>query len=285
METSVVAFLLSVLVNRFAEEASSKISKTTFQKIASLRQKTQEELEEDFQTRLVWNKLETSNGEEPPIQTLEIIADTLQGKINTEPDFAREAEEVQHLFETELQSNYSTDFQEYVRQIQRLTNKIKVLQKDVDDIQQEIKENVGRGDYLGKDPGILSGNQNFIQNINQGNSNFLADTNIKADVKFIHLNKEYTQRILTQIEQIKGKITQIFTVKESMDELDKIRQLYPISVFDFISNLTFQNLETFFKLVFALGKFIKKNIKNYINQDDELIRVYRLNLKALKYKG
>ncbi|NEO56853.1 MAG: hypothetical protein F6K54_29530 [Okeania sp. SIO3B5] len=220
---------------------------------------------------MVWNKLETSNGEEPPTQTLKIIADILQGKINTEPDFVREVEEVQKIFETELQSSSSTDFQEYVRQIQRLTNKIKVLQKDVDDIKQEIKENVSKGDYLGKDPGILSGNQNFIQNINQGNSNFLADTNIKADAKFIHLNKEYTQRILTQIEQIKGKITQFFTVKESMDELDKIRQLYPISVFDVISDLTFQNLEIFFKLVFALGKFIKKNIKNYINQDDELI--------------
>ncbi|GGA59096.1 hypothetical protein [Okeania sp. KiyG1] len=132
------------------------------------------------------------------------------------------------------------------------------MQKDVDDVKQKIKENVSRGDYLGKDPGILSGNQNFIQNINQGNSNFLAGTNIKADVKFIHLNKEYTQRILTQIEQIKGKITQFFTVKESMDELDKIRQLYPISVFDVISDLTFQNMEIFFKPVFTLGQLIKK---------------------------
>ncbi|MDY7004312.1 MAG: hypothetical protein SWX82_10255 [Cyanobacteriota bacterium] len=66
----------------------------------------------------------------------------------------------------------------------------------------------------------------------EGSSNVFNRTNIQDDVNFIHLNKEYTQRILTQIEQIKGKITQFFTVKESMDELDKIFQLYPISGFD-----------------------------------------------------
>ncbi|GGA59102.1 hypothetical protein [Okeania sp. KiyG1] len=57
METFVVPFLLSLLVNRFAEEGGSKISKTTFQKITSLKQRTKEELEENFQTRLLWNQL------------------------------------------------------------------------------------------------------------------------------------------------------------------------------------------------------------------------------------
>ena len=276
METSVVPFLLSVLVNSFTEEAGSKIAQTTLQKIASLRQKTKEELEEDFQTRLVLNQLEASNGEESPTQTLKIIADTLQIKIKTEPDFAREAEEVQHLFETELKSNYSTDFQEYVRQIQRLTNKIKALQKDVDDVKQKIKENVSRGDYLGKDPGILSGNQNFIQNINQGNSNVFVRKSIKItkgiqdDVKFIPLNKEYTQRILTQIEQIKGKITQFFTVKESMDELDKIRQPIPIS-----TGYVEQEWEVKFPLSFFADFYWRKLIKNPkkddINQENKLV--------------
>lgn len=159
MESSIkaiAAFSASLLADKYIEEVGSTLGEMTFKAITSLRQRTKKELEEDTRTRSVLNQLEASNYEEASNQTLEIIADTLEEKIKTNPDFAREAQESQKIFEQELQSNSSADVQEYLRQVKRLANKIEYLQKDIDDVKKEININVGRGDYLGQDRAILS---------------------------------------------------------------------------------------------------------------------------------
>ncbi len=155
------------------------------------------------------NQLEASNNEDPSNQTLEIIAETLEEKIKTNPDFAREAEESQKIFEKELQSNSSPDIQEYLRQVKRLANKIEYLQKDIDDVKKEIKINVDRGDYLGQDRGILSGNKNISQQAYISSNIIYGNVSVEYGID----SQEYTERILTQIEQIKGKTTQFLTVK------------------------------------------------------------------------
>ncbi len=53
-----------------------------------MREITKKELEEDTINRSVLNQLPVSNDEEPSNQTLEVIAETLEEKIETDPDFA-----------------------------------------------------------------------------------------------------------------------------------------------------------------------------------------------------
>ncbi|NEQ38598.1 MAG: hypothetical protein F6K40_20940 [Okeania sp. SIO3I5] len=220
------------------------------------------ELEEDTRTHSILIELEASNYEDPSTQTLEVIAETLEEKIETNPDFAREVQEVQNIFEKELESNSSPDVQEYVREVKRLANKIKHLQKDVDDVKKEIKINVDRGDYLGQYRAILSGNNNIIQgtsgvfsiNIKQGKVGGMISRDISRKNRVE--SQYYTECILAKIEQIKGKTTQFLTVKESMDELDKIRQPRSISI-DYIQ----QELGVRFSLFFLGDAFFRRLTK------------------------
>lgn len=282
MESSIkaiAAFSASLLADKYIEEVGSTLGEMTFKAITSLRQRTKKELEEDTRTRSVLNQLEASNYEEASNQTLEIIADTLEEKIKTNPDFAREAQESQKIFEQELQSNSSADVQEYLRQVKRLANKIEYLQKDIDDVKKEININVGRGDYLGQDRAILSGNNNIICNYGSYESvNYGGKIEgIKSQESIeIHLNtdflknEEYTDRILTQIEQIKGKTTQFLTVKESMDELDKIRQPRSISI-DYIEQELAVSVPLSFLGDAYFRRLTRKKQKDEINQNKELI--------------
>ncbi len=171
--------------------------------------------------------------------------------------------------------------------------------KDIDDLKdkininkEEININVDRGDYLGQDLVILSGNKNIIRSnfgFDYGSLNFIPITKAKVGIDLPEnieskqvntkgkpnkdfFQEEYTKRILTQIEQIKGKTTQFLTVKESMDELDKIRQPRSISI-DSIE----QELEVKFPLSFfgnaSFRQLIKKKKKDDINQGEELISI------------
>jgi hypothetical protein len=218
--TNLAAFLTSLVITKITEETASKIGGDVASSWISLRGKVRKELEENERASLVLNQIDKNSSEDLSTQNLEIIAETLQEKIVKDPEFAKEAEESRQILTRELETEHPEIAQEYLRRIEKLTARIKGLQEDIDIgtiKQQSINVNVHRGDYLGKDPVILSGNNNIIHFIsgNGTTSSFFP-------------SEAYTDRILIQTEQIKGKITQFFTVKESMDELDKIRQPRPI---------------------------------------------------------
>jgi len=212
------AVLTSIAITKFTEEVASKIGDDTASLWVSLRGKIRKELEEDERASLALNQIEENGSENLTNQNLEIITEILQERIEKDTEFAKEAQESQQILTRELEAENPEIAQEYLRKIEKLTVRIKRLQVDIDTIKQHINVNVDRGDYLGKDPVILSGNDNIIHFFSQG-----TVTN-----NFSLSSEAYTNRILTQTEQIKGKITQFFTVKESMDELDKIRQPRPI---------------------------------------------------------
>jgi len=279
MDFIIAALLTSIgtkYIEKFGEKFGERLGDIKFQEVNSFLQRTKRELEEDSRTQSVLNQLEVSNDEEPSNQSLEIIAETLEEKIKTNPDFAREAQEVQNIFEKELKSNSSPDVQKYVREVKRLANKIKHLQKDIDDVKKEIKINVDQGDYLGQDRAILSGNKNIIQGISPVFSMNIGQSKIKGMIlgdvssKNTVESQDYTERILTQIEQIKGKTTQFLTVKESMDELDKVRQPRSISI-DYIEQELAVRLPLSFLGDASFWRRTKKKKKDEINQDGELI--------------
>lgn len=214
------AILTSFLITKVTEDVASKIGSDTVSLLLSLRGKIRKELEDDERVNLALNQIEENGSENLTNQDIEIIAETLQEKIEKDPEFAKEAQESQKILTRELKAENPEIDQEYLKKIEKLIVKIKRLQEDVDTIRQHININVDRGDYLGKDPVILSGNNNIIHFVGHGSDTFINNSFFPSEA--------YTDRILTQTEQIKGKITQFFTVKESMDELDKIRQPRPI---------------------------------------------------------
>lgn len=213
------AVLTSLLITKVTEDVASKIGSDTISSFLSLREKIRKKLESDERASLALNQIEENGSENLTTQNIEIIAETLQEKIEKDPEFAKDAQESQKNLTRELEAKNPEIAQEYLKRIEKLVIRIKGLQEDVDNIKQHISVNVDRGDYVGKDPVILSGNNNIIQFVGQSFSRFPSS---------FFPSEEYTDRILTQTEQIRGKITQFFTVKESMDELDKIRQPRPI---------------------------------------------------------
>ena len=209
------AILTSFLITKFTEDVASKIGSDTVSRLLSLRGTIRKELKDNVIVNLALNQIEENGLENLTTQDLEIIAETLQEKIEKDPEFAKEAQESQKILTRELEAENPEIAQEYLKSIANLTFRIRRLQEDVDHIRQHININVDRGDYLGKDPVILSGNTHII--------NFVGHSS-GTPINNFFPSEAYTDRILTQTEQIKGKITQFFTVKESMDELDKIRQ-------------------------------------------------------------
>ncbi|MGD1700048.1 hypothetical protein [Dapis sp. BLCC M229] len=263
--------LAAMIASKSLEKVSEGIGEIAWERLDSFWQIMKKKLEEDSRTQPVLNQLETTNDEDPPNQTLEVIAETVEEKIERDPDFAREAQEVKNIFEKELESNSSPDVQEYVREVKRLANKIEYLQKDIDQVKKEITINVDRGDYLGQDRGILSGNKKIIYNYYGSQTGIKSQENIKINnYNYFFKNEEYTERILTQIEQIKGKTTQFLTVKGSMEELDKIRQPRSISI-DYIEQELAVRLPLSFLGDASFRRLTKEKKKDEINQDRELI--------------
>jgi hypothetical protein len=215
------ALLTSLLITKVTEDVASKIGSETVSLLLSLRSKIRKELENDERASLALHQIEENGSENLTTQDIEIIAETLQEKIEQDPKFAKEAQESQEILARELEAENPEIAQEYLRRIEKLVVRIRRLQEDVDSIKQHININLDRGDYLGKDAAILSGNNNVI-------FHFSGHGSANTSINNFFPSEAYTDRILTQTEQIKGKITQFFTVKESMDELDKIRQPRPI---------------------------------------------------------
>jgi len=166
------AILTSLLIAKVTEDVASKIGNDTFSLLLSLREKIRKELEDDERTSLALNQLEKNGSENLTTQDIEIIAETLQEKIEKDPEFAKEAQESQKILTRELEAENPEIAQEYLRRIEKLVARIKRLQKDVDSIKQHININVDRGDYLGKDPVILSGNSNIIYFSGHGSNVF-----------------------------------------------------------------------------------------------------------------
>ncbi|MDJ0516097.1 MAG: hypothetical protein QNJ74_07460 [Trichodesmium sp. MO_231.B1] len=86
--TITIAAIAALRGSKVFEKAYSEEDETTLKAITSLREITKKELEEDTINRSVLNQLPVSNDEEPSNQTLEVIAETLEEKIETDPDFA-----------------------------------------------------------------------------------------------------------------------------------------------------------------------------------------------------
>lgn len=257
------AFLTSLLVTKISEEVAFKAGEEMASVWTSLKGKLKRELEQDTKTRLALNQIEESSSDNWSDQNLEIIVKALQEKIIENPEFAKEAQESQKILEEKLETERSEPAHEYLSRVEKLTARIKNLQEDIDTIKQRIDVNIGRGDYLGKDPFILSGNSNIIHLATHGS--FDQSTNVvnSANVvtNYFATNEAYIDKIFTQTEQIKGKITQFFTVKESMDELDKIRQ--PRAIF---TGYVEQELK--FRLPTLFGDFsIRRLFKNQNSND------------------
>jgi uncharacterized phage infection (PIP) family protein YhgE len=222
MEIGVLSALLVPLLSKVSEDIGVRAGGKIASLWSSLRGELKEELAQDPKVYEVLNQIEVSESEDWSDKTVEIILNALEEKIERNPDFAKEIQDSQKTLEEELRQRSPEISQEYLNKVKQLTARIKNLQEDVETIKQNISINVDRGDYLGKDPVILSGNDNVI-NIVSGSWS-TQGINSHGTTSYFFNSEAYIDQVLAQTEQIKGKITQFFTVKESMDELDEIRQ-------------------------------------------------------------
>jgi len=243
------AFLVSNLASKAFEGSNSKVlSETTTRQLDALRDLLIKKIEKDRKAKTALLQIEKSG--EPSSQSLEIINETLEEKISEDPDFAEKAQESQGIIIENLESENSEFAQEYITRIQALSEQINQLQDNIiNAVKQQININIEQGDYLGKDSVLLSGNSQII--VEHGRSRFE--------------NQEYDRflRFLTQTEQIKGKITQFFTVKRSMDELDRIRQPRPI-----LTDYVEQELEFYVPLPLSFGNISLRRLSRKQNKNN-----------------
>ena len=243
------AFLVSNLASKAFEGSNSKVlSETTTKQLDALRNLLIKKIEKDRKAKTALLQIEKSG--EPSSQSLEIINETLEEKISEDPDFAEKAQESQGIIIENLESENSEFAQEYITRIQALSEQINQLQDNIiNAVKQQININIEQGDYLGKDSVLLSGNSQII--VEHGRSRFE--------------NQEYDRflRFLTQTEQIKGKITQFFTVKRSMDELDRIRQPRPI-----LTDYVEQELEFYVPLPLSFGNISLRRLSRKQNKNN-----------------
>jgi len=243
------AFLVSNLASKAFEGSNSKVlSETTTKQLDALRDLLIKKIEKDRKAKTALLQIEKSG--EPSSQSLEIINETLEEKISEDPDFAEKAQESQGIIIENLESENSEFAQEYITRIQALSEQINQLQDNIiNAVKQQININIEQGDYLGKDSVLLSGNSQII--VEHGRSRFE--------------NQEYDRflRFLTQTEQIKGKITQFFTVKRSMDELDRIRQPRPI-----LTDYVEQELEFYVPLPLSFGNISLRRLSRKQNKNN-----------------
>jgi|GEM_PF-1231473 len=243
------AFLVSNLASKAFEGSNSKVlSETTTKQLDALRNLLIKKIEKDRKAKTALLQIEKSG--EPSSQSLGIINETLEEKISEDPDFAEKAQESQGIIIENLESENSEFAQEYITRIQALSEQINQLQDNIiNAVKQQININIEQGDYLGKDSVLLSGNSQII--VEHGRSRFE--------------NQEYDRflRFLTQTEQIKGKITQFFTVKRSMDELDRIRQPRPI-----LTDYVEQELEFYVPLPLSFGNISLRRLSRKQNKNN-----------------
>jgi len=243
------AFLVSNLASKAFEGSNSKVlSETTTKQLDALRDLLIKKIEKDRKAKTALLQIEKSG--EPSSQSLGIINETLEEKISEDPDFAEKAQESQGIIIENLESENSEFAQEYITRIQALSEQINQLQDNIiNAVKQQININIEQGDYLGKDSVLLSGNSQII--VEHGRSRFE--------------NQEYDRflRFLTQTEQIKGKITQFFTVKRSMDELDRIRQPRPI-----LTDYVEQELEFYVPLPLSFGNISLRRLSRKQNKNN-----------------
>lgn len=238
MESSITAILISIT----SEIAFKQIRKSFFE---YLNKKLGDITVEDEKTRLALEEIENSSDQTLSQESINTIAEAVNKKISDNPVFAEEITEEINEYISKIRSkdpNLATKLEE---ELQDLNNEIEDINEYIQDRVGNLTINIAKGDYIGRDPFVLSANQklrsiNSSYNIdlndnssgathiqasghNDGAVNIANSTNFSSDSFF-------SRRVINQTELLKGKITQYFTVEKSMTELDSIRQPRPLSI-------------------------------------------------------
>jgi hypothetical protein len=220
--------LLPALFKKALEKSSLKVAETTSTAVNSVSQRVEYEFKDDPKTLFILSQIKDRNSERVAREDLKIIYNALKKKFERDPVFLKDIQDKLKTLEEQLYLENADIAKEYHNQLRSISDSVKYLQEDIDGVKKQIFVNVNRGDYVGKDAAILSGNQIMIGNSNKGiiGNSHIVEHNIS--INDFGSNNQYAERIIMQIEQIKGKITQSFTVRENMDELNRIRQPGPI---------------------------------------------------------
>ena len=251
MEPAIMA-IVALLTSEAANSASSTLSKSISNTLKSIRQKSIDESVQNGNSSLVLeDDLKNS-----PQKTIEAISEAVHEEANRNPSFALEVQEELRNLATEIRSENPQLAEKVEEKIDQLRQEIarerSAIDTKIEDLSQRIKEiqvDVDNGDYVGRDPYILSANPNLVANVQHNHYYHYSDTskssgdNISSSVSSeesndfsdnssnskhstfstIH-NISYSERLLDQIESIRGKTTQYFTAKTGMDTLNKMRQ-------------------------------------------------------------
>ncbi|MEM6255274.1 MAG: hypothetical protein AAF821_20355 [Cyanobacteria bacterium P01_D01_bin.156] len=274
---------VTILTSTIFEKAGSNVGKKL---VDYLKQQLNESATENQKAHTALDILESGGDRNASNQTIEVIAEAVQDKIDKDPEFENNIREELKTLIQELRKDNPQLAKQIESQTKSLETQIVKIDQDVEDIRKKIENliriNVAEGDFVGKDPYVLSGNQNVInQHFYYNGDNFIGDNTTNSgsfedaeektesssnptasrsinsegtEVINVSINsvssiqdRKYYTRVLAQIGQIKGKITQYFTVKKSMDELDEIRQPRRLG--------SLYVKEAVFEIPFFLGRF------------------------------
>ena len=248
----VIMTIMALLASEAANSAGSTLSESIRKTLKSIRQKSVGESGQNGSgSLLIEGGLNSS-----PQKTIEAISEAVHEEANRNPSFALEIQEELRNLATEIRSEnpqLAEKVEEKIDQLrQEIASERNAIDTKIEDLNQRLKEvqvNVDNGDYVGRDPYILSANPNLVANVQHNHYYGYVDTSqsneddassstgFKEDDDFsekssdskrstfnaIH-NLSYSERLLDQIESIRGKTTQYFTAKTGMDTLNKIRQ-------------------------------------------------------------
>jgi len=315
--TTTVAAISSLLLSAAAEHTGSALSKSVLDAWKSLSQKLADGTSQDEESLLALREVSVKNVEEISPKTIEVISEVVQEKASRNPEFAEEIQEELKNLVSKIREEDPILAQRLEEETEKLATEMKTISQKIEDLGQQIREikiNVSSGDYIGKDPYILSGNPNLINihhyyndnmsNINVGNlrddigngsepvdkiTGFKStndgagrgtsnQNNNSANSSNIISNFVEPDRLLSQIEIIKGKVTQYFTAKTGMDTLNKIRQ--PRALGDLYIQEANLNLPLlpFGNVTFRIKRKEEKNKdRTYIPQVATINRVITLN--------
>lgn len=316
METTTVTAILSILLSAAAEHTGSTLSKSILDTWKSLSKKLDDGSAQDEGSHLALQEVSERNVEELSPKTIEVISEVVQEKASRNPEFAAEIQEDLKSLVSKIREENPILAQKLEEETKKLAIEMKNIGQKIEDLGQQIKDiqiNVSSGDYVGKDPYILSGNPRLINtnhyyihngyeqvaNIDIGsNIGTINSTSNEADAfasnqnnnsvnsSNVIINFVEPDRLLSQIESIKGKVTQYFTAKTGMDTLNKIRQpraLGDLYIQEANLNLPLLFGNVTFKMRRKEEKTKERNVEVEMLRKDETTDYYLSQIREIEY--
>lgn len=217
-----VSIITSILLTKAIEGIAFRLGESTFSELASLRQKIVNSLKEkgDIKTKEALALVETSDSENLPEESLEIIAESLQQQLNKSPEFAKQIKEETKIIWEKL----NKEEPDFFKKIQPLINEVNSIKRSVSYVQEQLKNisvNVKNADYIGRDNLLFAGVQGDNKAVNVGETfNIWLDSPDHKDVN----------DIIEQIARTRSSITKLIPIEKRLNSLAELRQPKPIFI-------------------------------------------------------